>query len=118
MLKNKGHINPSPVLLSFQPSSSETPTLFHSLDQVLFIDLRGKREDWGQNPQRSSPPAWGLSPLPKRKEHSFGGTDIQIWMMAGLAGEGSRCLYTIAALSPPSGDASGSALVAPQVVLG
>lgn len=87
MLKNKDCINSLPVLLSFQPSSPETPMLFHSLNPALSIDLQGKREVWGQTQQRSSPPACGgggLSHLSKREDHSSGGKDAQIWRMAGL----------------------------------
>lgn len=84
MLRNKDCINSLSVLLSFQPSSPEMPTLFHSLNPSLSIDLQGRGEVWGQTQQRSSPPAWGLSPLSKREDHSSRGKDAQIWRMAGL----------------------------------
>lgn len=84
MLTNKDCINSLPVLLSFQPSSPETPTLFRSLNPARLLIFR-ERERFGAKPSRgAAPPAWGLSPLSKREDHSSRRKDAQSWGMAGL----------------------------------
>jgi len=95
MFKNKDCIKSSPVLLSFQLSSPETPILFHSLNPALSSELQGKREVWSQTQQRSSPPAWGLLPLSKKEDHSPGGTDLEYgWALHAFLQEEGVDMHT------------------------